>query len=299
MTTGLGVVIPAYQAERTLARAVASARACGAEEVVVVDDGSTDSTAALARSLGCTTLVQSNAGAAAARRAGVRACTAAVIVLLDADDELVPSGVARSLALLPSRGADCAGVGGVTLAVAPGGGERTMRARRRRVRLDDLLRDGFAPGAPAAIVWRAPVLRAAVADAPPGLWPAYAEDYELTVRAVGSGHLEFHDEVSARYTLAGGKSTHDPMRSIAASEAIRLHYAGVHAVPVHPRPPRALRARVLLREAMNLRAGGPRTHPRYGALILRAAAADPGLVAAMTARKVRDGLSRRRRRAAR
>jgi glycosyltransferase involved in cell wall biosynthesis len=62
------VIVPAFNAERTLRQTVESARHAGAASVVVVDDGSTDSTARLAAALGCTVISQVNAGAAAARR---------------------------------------------------------------------------------------------------------------------------------------------------------------------------------------------------------------------------------------
>jgi len=70
-------------------------------EVVVVDDGSTDDTAAVATSLGpdIRVLGQPNRGPAAARNAGVLATHAEYIAFLDADD-IWPAG---RLAVLHSR----------------------------------------------------------------------------------------------------------------------------------------------------------------------------------------------------
>jgi glycosyltransferase involved in cell wall biosynthesis len=51
------VVMPAYNASRTLARTVADIPAGSADEIIVVDDASNDDTAAIARSLGLTTIV--------------------------------------------------------------------------------------------------------------------------------------------------------------------------------------------------------------------------------------------------
>jgi glycosyltransferase involved in cell wall biosynthesis len=88
----ISVVIPAYNAAHFVAAAVASARAqtrppC---EVIVVDDGSTDDTAAVARAAGATVISQANAGPGSARNAGVRAAAGKWIALLDADDTWHP-----------------------------------------------------------------------------------------------------------------------------------------------------------------------------------------------------------------
>ena len=51
------VVLPAYNAERTLERTIADIARDVVDEVIVVDDASQDQTVALARSLGLPTLV--------------------------------------------------------------------------------------------------------------------------------------------------------------------------------------------------------------------------------------------------
>jgi succinoglycan biosynthesis protein ExoU len=95
------VIIAARNARATVARAVGSAlaeRAVG--EVVVVDDGSTDDTAAVARSAddGSGRLqvlhLPHNLGPAAARNRGVKASSAPYITVLDADDYWLPGRLA-------------------------------------------------------------------------------------------------------------------------------------------------------------------------------------------------------------
>lgn len=89
----LSVVIPAHNAETTLATAIASALAQSRrpDELVVVDDGSTDATASVATSHGVVLVRQSQGGPSAARNAGVDASTGDWVAFLDADDEWHPS----------------------------------------------------------------------------------------------------------------------------------------------------------------------------------------------------------------
>ena len=86
----VSVIIPAFNATRLLGEALASIgrQAYQPLEIVVIDDGSSDGTAALARRLDprATVLEQSNAGPAAARNRGIAASQGAVIAFLDADD---------------------------------------------------------------------------------------------------------------------------------------------------------------------------------------------------------------------
>lgn len=104
------VVIPAYRAAATLARALDSvmAQTLPPRQVVVVDDGSPDGED-LARIVagyrGRVALVrQANAGPAAARNAGVRATSAAWVAFLDADDSWLPHKMRAQMALAADPG---------------------------------------------------------------------------------------------------------------------------------------------------------------------------------------------------
>ncbi|MGH9607971.1 MAG: glycosyltransferase family 2 protein, partial [Terracidiphilus sp.] len=98
----ISVVIPAYNAARFLPRCLGSvfAQTLKPTEVIVVDDGSTDDTAAIAASLGATVLRRPNGGLAAARNTGIRGATGDWIALLDADDLWAPTKLERQAAVI-------------------------------------------------------------------------------------------------------------------------------------------------------------------------------------------------------
>ena len=94
----ISVVIPAYNAEKTLRRAIDSVleQSLAAMEVIVVDDGSRDGTAEVAREYGERVRVvqQENSGGGAARNRGVLEARGNQIAFLDADDLWLPGKLA-------------------------------------------------------------------------------------------------------------------------------------------------------------------------------------------------------------
>jgi glycosyltransferase involved in cell wall biosynthesis len=83
------VVLPAYNEEMGLAVLLPAllALSLGRFEVVVVDDGSTDSTASLAESFGCRVVRHAaNAGKGVAVRTGLTAARGEKVIIMDADD---------------------------------------------------------------------------------------------------------------------------------------------------------------------------------------------------------------------
>jgi glycosyltransferase involved in cell wall biosynthesis len=93
----ISVVIPAYNAAAYVGDALASiaAQIRAPAEVIVVDDGSTDQTAAIAQAAGAIVIRQANGGASAARNAGVARARSQWIAFLDADDRWLPAYVER------------------------------------------------------------------------------------------------------------------------------------------------------------------------------------------------------------
>ena len=81
------VIVPAYNAAATLGDCLASLRTLNYPnyETIVVDDGSTDSTAQIAEQDGAQTIRLEHRGLAAARNAGVEAASGEIIAFIDAD----------------------------------------------------------------------------------------------------------------------------------------------------------------------------------------------------------------------
>jgi glycosyltransferase involved in cell wall biosynthesis len=84
----VSIVIPARDATSTLPASLAACRAqegAPSLEIVVVDNGSTDDTAAVAERMGARVIRQANSGPAAARNRGWREARAPVILFTDSD----------------------------------------------------------------------------------------------------------------------------------------------------------------------------------------------------------------------
>jgi len=96
----ISVVIPAYNAERYIRTAIESclSQTYAPVEIVVVDDGSTDGTAAVAESFASPVRVvrlPQNMGLSTARNRGVQASTGDWVAFLDADDWFFPEKLER------------------------------------------------------------------------------------------------------------------------------------------------------------------------------------------------------------
>jgi glycosyltransferase involved in cell wall biosynthesis len=102
------ILIPVYNGERFLAEAIESALDQTHEplEVIVVDDGSTDGSAAVAESYPDVRLIRTeNGGPGAARNLGIAAARGDAVANLDADDLMVPERIEHQLEAV-AAGAD-------------------------------------------------------------------------------------------------------------------------------------------------------------------------------------------------
>ena len=94
----ISVVIPLYNKKATIERSLRSvlSQSYGDFEVVVVNDGSTDGSMDVVRSILDDRIIiveQENGGPSKARNTGVKHCHGDWIVFLDADDELLPDAL--------------------------------------------------------------------------------------------------------------------------------------------------------------------------------------------------------------
>lgn len=98
----ISVIIPAYDAAETLGRCLdAIARQTRVpDEVLVVDDGSHDTSAAIAEQRGVRVLRVPHGGASAARNAGARQAGGDLLFFCDADVVLEPQALAKLESLL-------------------------------------------------------------------------------------------------------------------------------------------------------------------------------------------------------
>lgn len=109
----VSVVIPLYNKEATIARALRSVitQDFADLEIVIVDDGSTDGAVAIVEGFNDPRIVltrQANAGPGAARNTGVAQSRGSLIAFLDADDEWLPGHLHAAVAALDVH-PECAG----------------------------------------------------------------------------------------------------------------------------------------------------------------------------------------------
>ncbi len=146
----VSVIIPAFNAAAYLAEAIESAlsQTHAASSIIVVDDGSTDATAAVAENFAdsVTLLRQNNSGVSTARNFGASQISANWLLFLDADDRLLPHAIATLVAR-----ADEGDFG-----VVYGRSADFSNAKRYDEHGNDKMQ-GHPPAAAGAAFWKAPI----------------------------------------------------------------------------------------------------------------------------------------------
>ncbi len=109
----VSVVVPAHNAEKTLARLLDSllAQSYPAMQIVLIDDGSRDRTGEIAREYAgrdsrITVISQEASGVSAARNRGMKICKGKYLRFADADDTLPPEAIASQVARAEEDGAE-------------------------------------------------------------------------------------------------------------------------------------------------------------------------------------------------
>ena len=124
----VSVVVPCFNAARTLGDTLDSVlhQSFAKYEIIVVDDGSSDGSAAIIKSFGNSVRAQfgPNLGASAARNSGTALARGEFIQYVDADDMLGPTAIERRVAMLEKSGADVAYADWQRFAICPNGARR-------------------------------------------------------------------------------------------------------------------------------------------------------------------------------
>ena len=166
----LSIIVPVYNAELYLGRAVASVRAQSFSdwELILVDDGSADGSSALLERCAAEdgrirVFRQANAGPSAARNRGIEEASGEYLAFLDADDFLAPECYAAMFAAMDAGGADCACCGYVLTGDAGSYGEIIPPPLPAGTHGPDAIRDALVlpllqdrlrEGAVTGMVWR-------------------------------------------------------------------------------------------------------------------------------------------------
>jgi glycosyltransferase involved in cell wall biosynthesis len=231
-------IIPAYDAERDVGHVTRDALALDPLDgaVIVVDDGSRDRTAEVARSAGATVLIHpENRGKGAALRTGMEYALAAgfdAAITIDADGQHPP---AEALRLLDSDADPAALVLGVRDLVGAG----APRANQISNRISNFFLSLFA-GRPLADTQcglrRYPLRRALSLGARDD---GYAFEAEIILRAAGAGVRLVEVPIRVIYPPEGQRLTHfdsvrDPARIVRRVLATLAATRGLRRVPDEP-----------------------------------------------------------------
>jgi dolichol-phosphate hexosyltransferase len=101
----LSAIIPCYNEEIGVGEVIGRMPAC-VDEIVVVDNNSTDRTAEVAVSLGARVVLEKTPGYGAAYKAGMAAATSDIIITMDGDGTYPPEEIVRLVDLLIEKQLD-------------------------------------------------------------------------------------------------------------------------------------------------------------------------------------------------
>jgi glycosyltransferase involved in cell wall biosynthesis len=204
----VSVIVPCYNGAAFLEQALRSALAQSYPkvEVVVVDDGSTDSSAEIARRFPVRYIRQENRGLCEARNRGIRESKGSYLVFLDADDRLQPQAIATGLGALTLR-PDCAMAVGDHVFIAANGSylANSNKADPLDSHYEALLKSNFIEMISSVL------FRRSIFDEVGGFDGTLrvAEDYELYLRIARARPICCHAAIVAEYRMHEGNTSRD------------------------------------------------------------------------------------------
>lgn len=206
-TPTVTVIITTYNYARFLSKGIESvlAQTLQPDEIIVVDDGSTDNTREIVaeyESRGVRYMYQENSGISSARNAGIRASKGSLLTFLDSDDRWVP----EKLALQAGHMQNHPEVGLVTASewqVSEHGEDPWLLKRKpvaSRVMLDTALVENFIGNASLTMLRREVFDKVGLFDERVGL----GQDWDMWMRVAQEYPLAVLDEPLIYYTRHEG-----------------------------------------------------------------------------------------------
>lgn len=232
----VSAIIPAFNSESFLESAVRSAvnQAYENVEIIIVDDGSTDSTARLADELAARwptrvrVIHQPNAGVCAARNAGISEAKGEFLAMLDADDEWLPDHISDAMAVFASDGKVGLVHANNEWIDAAGVVDRVVQGRWPQARAEDPW------GAMFLRLEHVNCLTAVLRRSALGGEAAFdmrfnrlgCEDRDLWLRIAARHRVVYLDKVNARYRRHGDNTTRQTERMLKARLVLIDKHAG-------------------------------------------------------------------------
>lgn len=184
----VSVIIPAYNSRKTIVKSLDSIinQTVAINEVLIIDDGSTDDTAELVSnyidkhtSQNIKLLQQANSGPSSARNLGIKHAKSDLIAFLDSDDQWLPDKTREQIELFKTHGRELCLVGCLTLQSK----KNNTNYNFITVDFKDLLwRNYFST--PTVMIWKELLLENSF-----NINQKYSEDYNLWLRVASKGKI--------------------------------------------------------------------------------------------------------------
>lgn len=226
-------VIPSYNSEKSIGLCLQSIKDIGDFPIIVVDDGSTDSTYDIAKGLGVSVIRIVNSGAYLARWEGLLQVKTKYVYFLDSDDLLLPDFLKAVDALEIISEANC--LLGSFLSIG-NGVKRRQQQQDGWVSAKSLINCHYGLAPISASLWRTEAALGAYQSQPNSLGLRKGDDYELFIRAALDRDLLCKDILMVSYSVPGGKSTSNVRESLKSTINIASYYAESQRIDYNPVP---------------------------------------------------------------